>query len=105
MQIINLTAHSITEVTTGLTFPATGKVVRVKQSTTKVAEHMGIPLYSTVFGQVEGLPEPTPDTIYIVSALALQAIPSTRKDVVSPGNILKDEHGKIVGCTGFRYNA
>ena len=102
MQFINLTSHTINEITTGLAIPPSGRVARVKASTIKSAEHAGVPIYSSTFGDVEGLPEPKTDVIYIVSALALNAVPSNRTDIVSPGNLQRSETGAIMGCCGFR---
>ena len=102
MQFINLTAHTINEIITGLTIPPSGRVARVKASTIKSAEHAGVPIYSSTFGAVEGLPEPQPNIIYIVSALALNAVPTNRTDVVSPGSIQRNEHNQPIGCCGFR---
>lgn len=102
MKFINLTSHDINEVTTGLTIPASGRIARVKSSTTKVAEHQQVPIYSSTFGAIEGLPEPQADVIYIVSALALHAVPADRLDVVSPGSLQRDPSGKPLGCCGFR---
>jgi len=101
MQFINLTAHGINEVTTGLVIPTSGRVARVKSSTVKVGEHGGVSIFTSTFGEVEGLPEPQTDTIYIVSALCLNAI-TNRTDVVAPGNLIRDEHGNPSGCVGFR---
>ena len=102
MKLINLTKHPINEVTTGITIERSGRVARVKQSTYKVAEHAGVPIYATRFTGVEGIPEPQPDTIYIVSALVLNA--TNRKDVVAPGNVQRDQNGDRIGCVGFRQN-
>ena len=102
MKFINLTSHTINEVTTGLAIPPSGRVARVKASTIKSAEHAGVPIYSSTFGAVEGLPEPQTDVIYIVSALALNAVPTNRTDVVSPGNLQRNEHNQPIGCCGFR---
>lgn len=102
MQFINLTSHTINEITTGLAIPPSGRVARVKASTIKSAEHAGVPIYSSTFGEVEGLPEPQPDVIYIVSALALNAVPTYRTDVVSPGSLQRNEHNQPIGCCGFR---
>lgn len=104
IKIINLTAHTITEVTSGQVFPPSGKVARVKSSTVKVGEHLGCPIYKSEFGALEGLPEPEEGVLYIISSLALNAVPADRMDVVSPGNLQRDEHGKPVGCVGFRRN-
>ena len=102
MKFINLTAHTINEITTGLAIPPSGRVARVKASTIKSAEHAGVPIYSSTFGAIEGLPEPQPNIIYIVSALALKAVPTNRTDVVSPGSLQRNEHNQPIGCCGFR---
>lgn len=102
MKYVNLTAHTINEVTSGMSIPTSGRVCRVKATTVKIKEHVGIPLYSTEFGEVEGLPEPVTGVMYIVSALALNAIDSSRTDCVAPGNLQRNENGQPVGCVGFR---
>lgn len=99
---INLTAHTINEVTTGNAYPSNGTMARVKSSTVKVDEHEGCPIYASQFGEIEGLPEPVEGVYYIVSALALAAVPADRLDVVSPGNLQRDEQGQPIGCLGFR---
>jgi hypothetical protein len=99
---INLTTHDLVEVTSGMVIKPSGTIARVKQSTTKVATHATIPIYSSIFGDVEGLPDPVEGTIYIVSSLTMNAIDSTRIDVVSPGNLQRDTAGKPIGCVGFR---
>lgn len=101
MKLINLTAHTINEVTTGASIPPSGRVARVKASTKKVDEFLGYPIFESTFGEVEGLPEPEPETMYIVSALCMNAC-SNRDDLLSPGNLLRDENGRPAGCIGFR---
>ena len=102
MKFINLTAHNITEVTSGTTILASGTIARVSTSKTKVATHNGIPMYKTQVGTIDGLPEPKTGVIYIVSGLSLGAVPTHRTDVVSPGNLQKNPTGQIIGCLGFR---
>jgi len=99
---INLTSHTLNEVTTGMALPVSGIVARVKSSTTTHRVHNGIPIYISDFGEIQGLPEPIEGTIYVVSALALNAIPPHRTDVVAPGNLQRDQDGKPIGCVGFR---
>lgn len=103
MKFINLTSHTINEVTTGTEIPVSGIIARVKSSTVKVAEHAGMPIYASTFGDVEGIPESQEGVIYIVSSLVLSA--TDRKDVVAPGNLQRNEHGQPVGCVGFRVNS
>ena len=102
MKIVNLTAHTINEVTSGKEFPPSGKIARVKASTTTVGYVNDIPIYQSIFGEVEGLPPKQKNTFYIVSALVLNALSDDRTDVVAPGNLQRNEHGQPVGCCGFR---
>ena len=99
---INLTSHNITEVTSGNVIPMSGRVARVKSSTIKVGEFAGSPIFRSQSGDIEGLPEPKENIMYIVSSLALSEVPKERTDVVSPGNLQRDEHRQPVGCVGFR---
>lgn len=101
-KFINLTAHTINEMTTGTKIPPSGQIARVKQSTVKSAEHAHCPIYTSEFGDVEGLPDPVEGIIYIVSALTLNGVAASRVDVVSPGNIQRDENKQPLGCVGFR---
>lgn len=102
MEFVNLTAHTINEVSTGMEIPTSGTMARVKTSNELVSRVDGCPIYATTFGEVEGLPEPMEGKVYIVSSLVLNAIPEDRTDVVAPGNLQRNEHGQPVGCMGFR---
>jgi len=65
------------------------------------------PVVSQEFGEVEGLPEPDPFTIYIVSALVLSRVAKTMPnragvDVFAPDTgktAIRDEKGNIVAVT------
>lgn len=56
-----------------------------------------VPVTSARFGEVEGLPEPEEGVIYIVSNMVAQAVPD-REDVFFPDDIVRDEHGNVIGC-------
>lgn len=99
---VNLTAHDIYEVTTGQKFPASGRVARVKTMSVTTDTISSIPIYDIKFGEIQGLPDPADNTIYIVSALTLKAVPEHRTDVVAPGSVQRNEHGQVIGCVGFR---
>lgn len=60
-----------------------------------------IELYKPTYGEVMGLPEPQPNTVYVVSGMVNAATPD-RSDVVSPGDHVRDGEGKPIGCIGFR---
>lgn len=54
----------------------------------------GIPVTMTEFGEVEGLPDPKPGVVYIVSSLVAQRVPD-RWDVFIPNESVRDSQGRI----------
>ncbi len=58
----------------------------------------GLPLTWLRYGAPEGLPDPAPGVVYVVSQLVVNACPE-RDDLVFPAGLLRNEHGDI---TGFR---
>lgn len=120
-QIINLTPHEITlyatrdciEVTKNgykslvlkkgakpmAIYPSQG-VARVTSFKELQYTINSVPVYTTEFGKVEGLPEPAHNVYYIVSALTAQAVKG-RRDVLIGDGAVRDSEGKIVGCTAF----
>jgi len=101
--LVNLTPHTLNIITEGgtVTIPPSGKVVRVATAVTELPlvffNGVEILLKETLFGEVEGLPEPAADTILIVSALVRAAAPE-REDLFSPGDLVRDEKGNVIGC-------
>ena len=75
-------------------------VARVATTQKKGAIIDGIQCYTTSFGEVEGLPEPQPGTILVVSLLVKQAA-GNRFDLASPGQLIRDEEGRPIGCDGL----
>lgn len=99
---VNLTPHQINEQTTGLSIPSSG-VARVKIKSRIIDTIDDVPLFHSYYaGNLEGLPEPVEGVIYVVSALALNAVPADRTDVVAPGDVVRDDKGRVIGCKGFR---
>lgn len=97
-EFVNLTPHEIN--LPGITLSPNGEVARVASSTRLVEVVSGIDLYETEYGETTGLP-PQIDGIYlVVSALVRIANPS-RSDLYSPGELIRDENGKITGCRGL----
>ena len=108
VEAVNLTPHPIGFVdqtdTPILTVPTTA-VARVSAQTTTVGHFIingvQIPRTHTVYGQVEGLPDPTPGVIYIVSGMIVSALASQgihRDDLLVPGQQVRDEQGRVIGC-------
>lgn len=97
---INLTPHIVNIQTTKgeiLSFPseAQARVAQTSQVLVETAE--GIPIKSTSYGEIEGLPDPQENTIFIVSMLVAQA--ARRLDVLSPDSgpsACRDANGNIL---------
>lgn len=78
-----------------------GMVARVSCEYIKVDKKVdGIDLYRPVFGEVTGLPEYSEGVYLLVSAIVREALP-LRHDLVSPGQLLRDDDGNVIGCLGL----
>lgn len=108
MKIVNLTPHTINLANANGTFDAiepSGKVARVKATTvnapsdayTDAVVTAGYNVTTTSYGEVEDLPEPQADTVYVVSSLVAQRC-AGRLDVFIPNESVRDEQGRIIGC-------
>ena len=104
MKLVNMTPHEVNVTTTGKSYPPSGEVARVEQSLTlaRVLED-GTELFTSSYGKSTGLPAWEDGTLLIVSALVRLANPG-RLDLLSPGKLVRDEKGRIVGCEGFEVN-
>lgn len=116
-RLVNLTPHPIVvraEGQTDIVFPSEG-VARCKVSTeiafalgvSEIETGVAIPVARNVFGVVEGLPDPQPETFFIVSFPVLQAMVGKRTDLIGPdtspnGGAIRDEKGQIVAVTRFQ---
>lgn len=110
MKFVNCTPHAIKVVGLG-TLPASGIVPRCATVRTTLDDivvqtepaRFGVRLVRQTMGEVEGLPDATPDTILIVSGMVLAALNGARPDVVAPdtGADAVRENGQIVAVRGF----
>ena len=106
MKFVNLTPHAITvRWPDGVddVIPASGQVARVSTAEEPAGAILGIPLVRRTLGDVQGLPAPQPETIYIVSSMVLSAVEG-RQDVVAPDTgptAIRDSHGRIQAVTRF----
>ena len=55
--------------------------------------------------EIIGLPEPEEDVILIVAKAVADAAPRSRGDLMSPGRLIRDEGGNVVGCDGLTRRA
>lgn len=108
MKLINLTPHAViiySDRNTPLfAVPASGMVARIKTSVEQVgsitSEEDIVPVFTTRFdGEPIGLPDPQPDTIYIVSGIFRMYCP--RPDLYQPGELVRNAAGEIIGCIGL----
>ena len=105
INIINLTPHTITFITENgnLNVKPSGLVARVSAKTEETGYmyvtsfDIRIPVTTTVYGEVEGLPDPSENSIYVVSSLVAKQVPE-RKDVFIPNESVRDDQGRIIGC-------
>lgn len=112
MDYINLTPHSITlrSAQGDHVIPPSGRVARV--ATHEVPADplpapgqgaVSIPVVTRTFGQVQDLPPPAPNTVYLVSSLVLSALAgSGRTDVLAPDTgptAVRDDQGRIIAVT------
>lgn len=103
MNVINLTTHQITDALTGRVYKPSGRVLRA-DSRTELQSGYGVQVARYEYFLPEGaeLPPELPDTLYIVSSMALNAIPAHRTDFIAPGPVEKDQDGRPFACRGFR---
>jgi len=102
MKLVNLTPHTLNIHTPDkvVNLPPSGAVARVATVSVPAAPMGGIPTVTTSFGEVTGLPEPQHGVTLVVSGMVASAAP--RDDVLSPGDLVRDENGRPVGCRGLR---
>lgn len=107
--LINLTPHPIT--IGNAMVPPSGTIARVAVTRRRIADitladGSTIPAFSPAFGDVTDLPAPQDGAIYIVSAM-VRSHPAVaqRPDVASPGQLVRDAAGQIIGCDGLDFNA
>ena len=106
MKIINLTPHTVNIIKDGkvtATYPSEG-IARAEQVDKKIGSINDIPIYSTTFGTVTGLPRPTPYAFYIVSLATVQAAQKngrTTGDLLITSHPVRNEDGVIIGCEAF----
>lgn len=113
MNFINLTPHTVNVVddsgNTIISVAPSGTVARVTTQQTVVGNVGGVDVVRTVFSDVDGLPAPQPDTVFIVSTIVLQALRANnvvRDDVVapdtSPQSAVRNADGQIAGVKRFQ---
>jgi len=106
MKIINLTPHSIHIVVDGrtVTLPPEGTPPRVSTTETSagtvVLDGAEVPVTTVATGELTGLPQPQEGVGYLVSRMVAEAAPQ-RRDLFIPHGLVRDEQGRVTGCSGL----
>lgn len=111
MKLVNLTPHALnlhhpSVPGSVLMVPPSGTVARCREVVqprgTIEVDGYTVTLVAKTFGQIENLPDPEDGVIYVTSALAAQAAWAIgRRDVVCPGDPVRDSDGRVVGATSL----
>jgi len=107
MKLVNLTPHAITLFVDGgtITIPPSGEVLRAEETST-IQFHLTlqegeVPVKKMEYGAPNFVPAQMPDTYYIVSALAAQALRRhhpDRNDFLVVADAVRDDQGRIIGA-------
>lgn len=117
MQLVNLTPHPINFPEQGVNLPPASLPTPRVATSSEVVGHIyvdgkKVDLIETQFGEVENLPEAkfdrrgNPTTMYVVSRLVIQAAQRQGWEtghLVSPGSLIRDEKGQIIGCQNLSF--
>ncbi len=106
-EIRNYTPHVINIVDAAgapvLDIPPCGIVTRCEERSEPAGEHAGVALSRVVYGPVVDLPAPEDGVLFVVSGLVRAAVPE-RKDVASPGSLVRGPDNQPRGCKGLVIN-
>ena len=102
MQFVNLTPHQLNIHSNGTItdIAPSGQVARVETSYQLAYTLGGINIFDCVYGAIENLPAPQAGNIFIVSGVVKSA--TSRADLMSPGELVRDGNGKPIGSKGLR---
>lgn len=106
MKFINLTPHNIRiqkEDGRIWTLPPSGHEVRIEETFMTAGRIDGIAIHWAQMGSIQDLPPPQEETLYVTSKLVAQR--AARRDVYSPGPLIRDEQGQSIACQGLQRHA
>lgn len=122
MKIVNLMPHDLTIFRSEDTRPAGLKgyvlahdavplmripsagISRAAAVENPVGQIDGIPMFRMAYGEPEGVPDPQPGTVFVVSSITAKACREAGRDthdLVMPARTVRDAQGRIIGCTAF----
>jgi len=108
ISIVNLTPHDIVlQLAPGetRTIARSGRVARADELPQSADPLDGLPTTYVAYGALKDLPDPTPGTYYVVSvvtAMAARAAGRGVDDLLTPGQQVRDEAGRVIGCLSLQ---
>lgn len=106
MEYINLTPHTLNIIKADgeiLTLPPSGTQARIEETYMSAGSQDGIEIFFGQLGEIVGLPEDEENVIFVVPKLVAQK--ACRRNVYSPGRLVRDEEGRPIGCRGLQRHA
>ena len=93
-----------------VTIPPSGDVARViydrlPPEQVRIDGHEIAVAVAGVPREIIGLPDPEPGVVLIVAKAVADAAPAHRGDMMSPGRLIRDEDGTVIGCDGLTRRA
>jgi hypothetical protein len=102
MKFVNCTPHVLNIVCVDGSIreiAPSGVCPRCKTARSSVDTIDGVEISETLYGDVEDAPPYEYGTIYVVSRIVLDAL--GRDDMLSPGELVRDAQGRVIGCKGL----
>ena len=103
---VNLCKHAV-NLSAGVVIPSSGVEARVEVKAVQVdsveIDGKEVIIYENEYGEVINLPEFQDGIFYIVSGQVRTALPN-RADLYSPGDLVRDSAGVVIGCRGIVRN-
>lgn len=104
-EVRNFTPHDVSIIRGDIrvTYEAEAKPIRVLEDLWELGEYNGVTISSKRLTNVD-LPKFEEGVVNIVSLPVAQVVSSTdRVDFVTPGELIRDEEGNIVGCKDLHF--
>ena len=104
LRIVNLTSHDVNLFVAGqiLNFKPSGTVAKVQSPVEEIGKIGSVPIYKTVTGKVEGLPDSENGTIFLVSHEVAENVPErVGIDVFIPSGAIYNGKGVLIGYRGL----
>jgi len=102
MKFLNYTPHTI-HMPDGNVLAPEDVAIRCGEETVAVGKIGGNPVIMRQYSDIVGLPPVQTGVWLIVSSMVRMACPD-RSDLLSPGDLVRDEHGNVIGCTNLIAN-